>query len=88
VLDQGEDDVLVSVLLEVVAGVREPQHLGIRECVQPELPSTFKREGDVLQRPRYAGDAADSGTLSLEHLRENQVAAEIELTDDEFEALR
>jgi hypothetical protein len=26
VLDQGEDDALVSVLLEVVAGVREPQH--------------------------------------------------------------
>jgi pyridoxine 4-dehydrogenase len=28
------------------------------------------------------------GTLSLEHLRENLAAAEIELTDDEFEALR
>ena len=28
------------------------------------------------------------GTLSLEHLKENLAAAEIELTDDEFEALR
>ena len=28
------------------------------------------------------------GTLSLEHLRENLAAAEIELSDDEFEALR
>jgi pyridoxine 4-dehydrogenase len=28
------------------------------------------------------------GTLSPEHLRENLAAAEIELTDDEFEALR
>ena len=28
------------------------------------------------------------GTLSLEHVRENLAAAEIELTDDEFEALR
>jgi len=28
------------------------------------------------------------GTLSLEHLRENLAAAEIELTGDEFEALR
>jgi pyridoxine 4-dehydrogenase len=28
------------------------------------------------------------GTLSLEHLRENLAAAEIELTDEEFEALR
>jgi pyridoxine 4-dehydrogenase len=28
------------------------------------------------------------GTLSLDHLRENLAAAEIELTDDEFEALR
>jgi pyridoxine 4-dehydrogenase len=28
------------------------------------------------------------GTLSLEHLRENLAAAEIELTDDEFERLR
>jgi pyridoxine 4-dehydrogenase len=28
------------------------------------------------------------GTLSLDHLKENLAAAEIELTDDEFEALR
>jgi len=28
------------------------------------------------------------GTLSLDHLRENLAAAEIELADDEFEALR
>jgi pyridoxine 4-dehydrogenase len=28
------------------------------------------------------------GTLSLDHLRENLAAAEIELTDDQFEALR
>ena len=28
------------------------------------------------------------GTLSLDHLRENLAAAELELTDDEFEALR
>jgi len=28
------------------------------------------------------------GTLSLEHLRENLAAAEIELTDEEFESLR
>ena len=28
------------------------------------------------------------GTLSLEHLRQNLAASEIELTDDELEALR
>jgi len=28
------------------------------------------------------------GTLSLEHVRQNLAALEIELTDDEFEALR
>ena len=28
------------------------------------------------------------GTLSLEHLKENLAAAEVELADDEFEALR
>ncbi len=28
------------------------------------------------------------GTLSLEHLRENLAAVEIELTDEEFESLR
>jgi aryl-alcohol dehydrogenase-like predicted oxidoreductase len=33
-------------------------------------------------------DAAGSATLSREHLSENLAAAEIELTDDEFEALR
>jgi Aldo/keto reductase family len=54
VVDQGEDDALVSVLLEEVAGVREPQHLGIGDVFSQSCSSTFLREGDVLQRPRHA----------------------------------
>jgi hypothetical protein len=49
VVDQGEDDALVSVLLEEVAGVREPQHLGIGDVFSQSCSSTFLREGDVLQ---------------------------------------
>ena len=53
VLDQGEDDALVSVLLEAVAGVREPQH-AIANLFSKSCCITFLREGNVLQRPRFA----------------------------------
>jgi aryl-alcohol dehydrogenase-like predicted oxidoreductase len=40
----------------------------------------------VVTRPR-TGDRVP-GTLSIDHVRENLAAVELELADEEFEALR
>jgi aryl-alcohol dehydrogenase-like predicted oxidoreductase len=41
-----------------------------------------------MAAPTLAGRAADPGTLSLDHVKQNLAALEIDLSNEEFEALR
>jgi pyridoxine 4-dehydrogenase len=66
----------------------------LRDEGGPALTQVAKRHGATLNQIRLAwllrrspAVAPIPGTLSLEHLRENLAALDIELTDDDLQAL-